>query len=49
MQAHLVRVDEHHERVALARGVLLALQEVCNQLWRVRDQEVEIPEQKREK
>lgn len=37
-------MDEHHEGVTLAGHVLLSLQEVGNQLWGIRDQEVKVPE-----
>ena len=40
---YLVGVYEHHERVALARRVLFALQEVRHQLGSVGNEEVEIP------
>ena len=38
----LIRVNEHHERVSLAGGVLFRLEEVGNKLGRVRNQMLEI-------
>ena len=38
----LIGVDEHHEGVSLTRGVLLRLEEVGDQLRRVRNQMFEI-------
>lgn len=40
--AFLVGVDEHHEGVALARHILLALQEGQDQLGPVRNQKVKV-------
>lgn len=36
-------MDEHHEGITFAWHVLLSFQEVGNQLWRIRDQEVKVP------
>ena len=44
--ALLIHMDQHHEGVALARGILFLLKECVDQLRCVRNQEVKIPEVK---
>ena len=40
-----VHVDQHHECISLARGVLFSFEVAVDQLWSVRDQTVKVPVQ----
>ncbi len=44
---YLISMNQHHKCVALARRVLLSLQKVSDQLRCVGDEEVEVPENRR--
>ena len=39
---HLVNMNEHHKGIAFTRSILFLLQERMNQLWCIRNEEVEV-------